>query len=201
MQRELRRTNGTNRAEWRPWRNWNRAVERAFLGRIWPAPLFACVVFLGIGLARHQAAHRRASTLVTPAQLPSRFEVSFARARHWYFQAQLKAKHKLESVEEWDGAALLGSAPDRYRRSLMARARETGLAETAALEAAHRAQTVPESYAATRLLVHIESDLGHHQAAVEQARKLSALQYHHVEALLLLRTAEREYRQSGGRSE
>ena len=148
------------------------------------------VLFLGLVFWPHHAAPRRAAILsLALSPPPTPFEASFARAQQWYFRAQVIAKQQLEALEEWDGDALRGSAPEIYRRSVMARTRETGLAEVAAQEAAGRARTREESYRATRLLVHIERDLGRHKAELEQAKKLVALRPHYPEAYMLLERA------------
>jgi hypothetical protein len=52
-----------------------------------------------------------------------------------YLRAGLASKRQLDAMGEWDPDALNGSAPEQYRRALMARARALGLAETAAREA------------------------------------------------------------------
>jgi hypothetical protein len=147
-------------------------------------------LFLGLVLWRHHAAHPRVAAHATALSQPlTPFQTSFARAQQWYLRAQVITRQQLEALEEWDGAALRGSAAEIYRRSLIARTRETGLAEAAAREATGRAETNEESYRASRLLVYIECDLGHPQAELEQAKKLMALQPHNPEALLLLQRA------------
>ena len=192
MNRGAERAGRTNRTGQDSRTGVARAIERWSKVGVGPALFLAGVLFLGLIFTRHHAVHRRAATLsIAHAQPSTPFEVSFARAQQWYYRAQVIAKQQLEALEEWDEDALRGSAPQIYRRSVMARTRETGLAEAAAQEAAGRARTSEESYRAARLLVHIECDLGHNKAEVEQAEKLVALRPHDSDALLRLRAAER----------
>src|SRR5947209_11125423 len=59
--------------------------------------LLVCVWPLGLVLSCHRAALDRGTALsIAPAHPPSRFQVSFARAQHWYLLAQLHANQKLE---------------------------------------------------------------------------------------------------------
>jgi hypothetical protein len=106
-------------------------------------------------------------------------------------RAQILAKQQLEALEEWDPDSIRGSMPETYRKNLIARTREIGLAEAAAREACQRAKTNDERYRAARLLARIEHDTRDHQSELEQAKKLVALQPHNPEALLLLERAAR----------
>lgn len=191
MNGEGERSGGMNRTGQRARRDAAGTATRWTKVGVGTALVGGAVLFLGLVFWPHHAAPRRAAILsLALSPPPTPFEASFARAQHWYFLAQVIAKQQLEALEEWDGDALRGSAPEIYRRSVMARTRETGLAEAAAREAAGRARTNEESYRAIRLLVHIEGDLGHHKAELQQAKKLVALRPHYPEALLLERAAE-----------
>jgi hypothetical protein len=148
------------------------------------------VLLIGLFCARHRSGHSGA--VVAPVAAPTPFEASFAQARRDYFRAQVIVKRQLEALEEWDSDALRGSAPEIYRRSLLARTPEIGIAEAAAHEAVKRAATTSERYRAVRLLAHIECDRGHHRAELELTRRLVALWPHDLEALLMLQRAAEE---------
>jgi hypothetical protein len=148
---------------------------------------------MGLIVARLHAGRPHATaapTATLPAPTP--FAASFTQAQREYFHAQVIAKRQLEALEEWDSDALRGSAPEIYRRALIARTWEIGQAEAAAREAVGRAQTTDERYRATRLLAHIECDRGRHRAELALARTLAALRPHHPEPLLLLARAAAE---------
>jgi hypothetical protein len=165
---------------------------------IGPALFLGSVLLLGpIFLRRHAAPRRAGTPLAAPPGPRTAFLAPYAQARQSYLRARIITKGQLEALEEWDPDSIRGSTPEIYRKSLIARTREIGLAEAAAHEAARRAKTKDEVYRAARLLAQIERDLGNHRAEMEQAKKLVALQPHSLEALLML---ERAAIDSGDRS-
>lgn len=176
-------------------RRWQRSRSRVVTAEarrinVVLACCLGCILLLGLIFSRRPAAHRRAAvTRAAPPGPQTPFDVSFAQAQRCYLGAEIVTKQQLEALEEWDGDSIRGSAAENYRRSLIARTPEIGLAEAAAREASHRAQTNDEIYRATRLLVHVERDLGNPQAELEQAKKLVALRPHDVPALMLLERA------------
>ena len=142
------------------WRDAVAAAERWARVGVGPTVLLACLLFFGLVVLRHWPVHGRAGMPVTARRRPQTpFEASFAQAQDGCLRAQVMTKGQLESLEEWDPNGIRGSAPEAYRRNLIARTQEIARAESAARDAARRATTNPEVYRATRLLVHIAADL------------------------------------------
>jgi hypothetical protein len=152
-----------------------------------------CLLCLALIVPRHLPQRRRAA--VPPVAVPrpqTPFLTAFTQAQHWYLNAQITTKRQLESLEEWDPDSIRGSMPEIYHRSLIAHTPEIGKAEAAAREAAHRAVTDEEKYRATRLLMHIACDMGHHRKELALAKKLVELEPRKPEARLLLERAVAE---------
>jgi hypothetical protein len=152
-----------------------------------------CVLLIGLLFPRRHAVRRRTGAPPAVQFAPQNaFETAFARAQQNYLHSQVVAKQQLEALEEWDGASINGSAPEQYRRSLIVSAREIDRAEAAARDAAAQATTDDEIYRATRLLLHVEHDMGRRAAELQLARKLVTLRPHNSQARLLLKYAAQD---------
>jgi hypothetical protein len=151
--------------------------------------VYGCGLTHGWMVSRLRAAPSSGAPPIAAPRAQTPFETSMATAMRLYLRAEAASTQQLDVAGEWDPDALNGSAPEHYRRVLMARTRELGLAEEAAREAERRAGNKGESYRALLLLARIECDLGHHRTELEEAKQLAALRPQDPGAFLVLRRA------------
>jgi hypothetical protein len=121
----------------------------------------------------------------------SPFERGLWEARSWRFRAQLTVNQKRYELEAWDPVAIEGMDQDQCRRQLMA-ADPDGYLRRARAQArltAALARTPDEVYQATELLASIDCDGGFHEAELQHAWKLMALDPYEPLSLLVLRKA------------
>jgi hypothetical protein len=130
-----------------------------------------------------------APPVAPPPRSPSEAARRAAR-RHWA-RAQQAVNREREALEAWDPEGVGRLAQEPFRRQLMAADPGSNLrrALEAGYQAAALARTPEEAYAAALLLGRFECEAGHHQAEMQQARKLIALQPHNDLSLIALRRA------------
>jgi hypothetical protein len=94
-----------------------------------------------------------------------------------WVEAEQAVNRQCEALEAWDPQADTGAADFMRRRELLAQDRSGNLlrARHAAKRAAALARSPREAYQAALLLVRIEHDMGHYQAELDQARRLTVL--------------------------
>lgn len=120
------------------------------------------------------------------------FEQAVQEAWRWHAAALRKVTEEQEALEVWDPEAHRPLPADEWRQQ-MARDLDGDLQRSLAASerAARLARTPAQVYRATALRARLECDRGNHQAELEQARRLRALQPRNPLSLLWLRRAAR----------
>lgn len=120
-------------------------------------------------------------------------ETALQEARRWRLQAILAVNQERYALEAWDPEAGMAPNQEAWRRQLMASDRAGNLrqARRQGWRAAALARTPREAYRATELLVMVECDAGHHEAEMQEARKLIRLAPRDPNAIVMLEHARR----------
>jgi hypothetical protein len=138
----------------------------------------APITILTLGRTRLPTPHLPLPAHLSPPPRPrTPSQVAWQTAQWQWMLAQQAVCRQIEALEEWDPEAMNGSAPEVCRRQLLARDASGGLrrAREAAIQAQTLAQTPREAYRATLLRLRLEREAGHHQAELQQARRLLQL--------------------------
>jgi hypothetical protein len=112
-------------------------------------------------------------------------------ARAWQLRAWEVVGRECEALEEWDPEHRTRLDLVHWRLQQLARDRGgyLGRAREVARRAAALARTRQEAYRVALLLALIECDAGHHEAELQQARRLMALAPRKATSLVVLRRA------------
>jgi hypothetical protein len=155
------------------------------------------LIGLGLPFLRLQpSVSARPATFSLAPPPRSAAEAALLQAQAFRTRAKLEVSEQRTGWEAWDPQGTDGIDADAWRLQQLALDLDGNLrqAELWAERAARQAHTRAEAYRAAELKVLLDHEMGHHEAEIREAQRLTALAPGSVRAEMVLRRAEGCYR-------